>query len=70
MYFSIVSEHDLDICEGPPEISSEHHEEEKYEDEVSVREWFSEIGEHGEMFECWNLGVLEGTKVRIMEDLQ
>lgn len=47
MYIPIVSEHDLDICEGPPEISSEHHEEEKYEDEVSVREWFSEIGEHG-----------------------
>ena len=60
MYFPIVSEHDLYICEGPPEITSEENEEDEYEAEVSVREWFQEVGEHM----CWRVGGLESWSVR------
>ncbi len=48
---SIIPEHDTDICEGPPEIPSEDHEEEKCEYEVYVSEWSEEVGEHV----CWNV---------------
>lgn len=45
-YFSIVSEHDLDISELPPEIYPEKYENHEYSYEIRIAKWFHQIGKH------------------------
>lgn len=65
MYFSIVSEHDSNIGEGPPNIPSEEYQEEKSESEGDISERFIEIRGHGEMLGYEHITIFESLGVRI-----